>query len=67
MTALLLTLGGFGLLGLLCHACYHAGQSDRQAKDLHDSLATTDEAAAIRDRLRHDAAYAEQLRDRFTR
>ena len=67
MTALLLTLCGFGVLGLLCFVCYHAGKSDERKAGLEDEKTSVEKAAEVRDRLVRDAAYAERLRARFTR
>ncbi len=67
MMALLLTLAGFGALGILCFVCYHAGKSDEKAAGFEEDKTSVEKAAAVRDRLVHDTAYAERLRGRFTR
>ncbi len=67
MMALLQVLGGFGILGMLCFVCYHAGKSDEKAAGFENDKTSVERAAAVRDRLVHDAGYAERLRARFTR
>lgn len=67
MTGLLFTLAGFGLLGLLCCICYHAGRSDQKTEMFRLTTEANDEAVHIHDRLRNDLDYARRVRDRFTR
>jgi hypothetical protein len=67
VTELILTLLGFGLFGMLCFVCYHAGRSDQKAESFHDEAQINDEAAYIHDRLRRDRLYADRVRNRFTR
>ena len=67
MTAFVLTLLGFGGLGIVCYVCYHAGKSDERAMSFQNMLETDVSAGRIRDRLRRDPRYAERLRERFTR
>lgn len=67
MMSLVVTLAGFGFLGLLCFVCYHAGRSDQKTAFFRHVTEANDEASRIRDRLRSDTDYAGRVRDRFTR
>jgi len=67
MTALLWVLGAYGALGLLCYVCYHAGKADEKNGQLQSSADAAGKAAAIRDRLLHDADYAAGVQNRFER
>lgn len=67
MNALWLVLLGSGALGLACFIAYHAGKSDQKVQELEHDKTTAEQAAGIRDHLRHDAGYAGRVRARFTR
>ena len=67
MSALIFTLLGFGIFGLLCFIAYHAGRADQIAKQYEGDNDAEQRANEVRDRLRRDAAYAERVRGRFTR
>jgi hypothetical protein len=67
VTALCLALAVLGAIGFACWFCYQAGRCDERVSHLHDITRANIAAEAVRDRLRHDAAYAGRLRARFTR
>jgi len=67
MSALIFTLLGFGVFGLLCFIAYHAGRADQIAKQYEGDNDAEQRADEARDRLRRDASYAERVRGRFTR